>query len=176
MKIDQQKGSSGFFVKQAILLIITVILLIFFTVPLLKAIKGALNPGELEATVNRVKQEAASLETELETTESGMLMDAGDDEAQGRLKKEVEELKRQMVLKELNNKHLQDQMALVQTMLEVIKAKSAPAPAPSGSGTVHTTGELLIKIFGCTGSMLSGGLALFSWWRRRREVQQNAES
>jgi|WetSurMetagenome_2_1015567.scaffolds.fasta_scaffold274054_2 hypothetical protein len=176
MKVDQQNSRGRFFVKQAILLIITVILLIFFTVPLLKAIKGALNPGELEATVNRGKQEAASLETKLETTESRMLMGAGDDEAQGNLKKEVEELKRQIALKELDNKHLQEQMALVQTMLEVMKAKSAPAPAPSGPGTVHPMAEILTKIFGCIGSMLTGGMALFAWWRRRREVPQNAES
>ena len=43
--------------------------------------------------------------------------------AHEKLEKEVEELKRQVAAKELENKNLQQQMALVHTMLEVVKAK-----------------------------------------------------
>lgn len=175
MKVDHQKGSRGFFVKQAILLIITVVLLIFFAVPLLKVVKAALNPAELESNVNLGKQEVAGLETKMETTESRILMGDGDDEVQGKLKEELEELKRQIASKELENKHLRDQMALVQTMLELVKAKPTDASVPVAD-TSHNIFELLTKIFGCIGSMFSGGMFLLAWWRRRREISQNAGS
>ena len=123
-------GTGRFFVKQTILLAITIALMVFFTIPLMKAVKAALSPRELETSVDRSQQEVAGLETRLDVVRSKMLMGAGDDEAQEKLRKEVEELKRQVVAKEVENKNLQDQMALVRTMLEVLKAKPAAAPVP----------------------------------------------
>ena len=94
-------------------------------------------------------------------------MGAGDDEAHEKLEKEVEELKRQVAAKELENKNLQQQMALVHTMLEVVKAKPAAAPVP----VVDTSSQffdLLTKLIGCIGSLFTGGMFVVSWWRNRR--------
>lgn len=118
----------------------------------MKAVRWALNPGELKTNVDRANAEVASVQTKLDVTRSRMLMGAGDDEAQEKLKKEVETLKQQMAIKELENKHLQDQMALVQTMLQMVK----PASAPLVDFT-HKMAELLTKVFGFIGSLFSGG-------------------
>ncbi len=117
MSSKQLTGGTGrFFVKQFILLAITLVLMVFFTIPLMKAVKAALSPGELETNVNRSQQEVAGLETRLDVIQSEMLMGAGDDEAQEKLRKEVEELKRQVEAKERENKKL---------------------ARPNGSGTDH---------------------------------------
>jgi hypothetical protein len=172
----QQTGGNGrFFVKQAILLVITIALMVFFTVPLMKAVKAVLSPGDLATNVNRSQQEVAGLETRLDVVRSKMLMGAGDDEAQEKLRKEVEELKRQVAAKEQETKNLQGQMALVRSMLEVVKATPAPAPVPAVA-TSHTFFDLLTKIFGCIGSVFTGGMFLVSCWRSRREPSQAAES
>jgi hypothetical protein len=169
------RGTGRFFVKQFMLLAITLALMVFFTIPLMKAVKAALSPGELETNVNRSRQEVAGLETRLEVVQSEMLMGAGDDEAQEKLRKEVEELKRQVEAKERENKNLQDQMALVRTMLEVLKAKPAAAAVPVVE-TGHKFFDLLTKIFGCIGSVFTGVMFLVSWWRNRREPPQPEES
>ena len=172
---QQTSGTGRFFVKQAVLLMITIALMILFTVPLMKAVKAALTPAELETNVNRSQQEVAGLETRLDVVRSKMLMGAGDDQAQGKLTKELEELKRQMALKEQENKSLQEQMALVRTMLEVVKAKPVATPVPVVDAS-HTFFDLLTKIFGCIGSVFTGGMFLVSWWRNKREPPQAAES
>ena len=47
MNSDEQKSATRrFFVRQTILLVITVVLVAFFTIPLVKAVKVALNPAE----------------------------------------------------------------------------------------------------------------------------------
>lgn len=176
MSSKQKTGGTGrFFVKQAVLLVMTIALMVFFTVPLMKAVKAALTPAELETNVYRSQQEVAGLETRLDVVRSKMLMGAGDDEAQEKLKKVVEELKRQMALKEQENKSLQEQMALVRTMLEVVKATPSATPVPVVASS-HTFFDLLTKIFGCIGSAFTGGMFLVSWWRNRREPPQAAES
>jgi hypothetical protein len=175
MSKQQTSGIGRFFVKQAILLVITIALMVFFTIPLMKAVKAALRPGELETNVNRSQQEVSSLETRLDVVRSKMLMGADDDEAQEKLRKEVEELKRQVAAKEQENKNLQEQMALVRTMLEVVKATPAATPIPVVASS-HTFFDLLTKIFGCIGSVFTGGMFLVSWWRNRREPSQAAEN
>ena len=176
MSSKQLTGGTGrFFVKQFILLAITLVLMVFFTIPLMKAVKAALSPGELETNVNRSQQEVAGLETRLDVIQSEMLMGAGDDEAQEKLRKEVEELKRQVEAKERENRNLQDQMALVRTMLEVLKAQPTAAAVPVVD-TGHKFFDLLTKIFGCIGSVFTGAVFLVSWWRNRREPPRPEES
>ena len=150
-----------------ILLVITVVLVAFCAVPLVKAVKVALNPAELEQELNSATQEVAGLETKVMMAQSRITMGAGDDAAHEKLEKEVEELKRQVAAKELENKNLQQQMALVHTMLEVVKAKPAAAPVP----VVDTSSQffdLLTKLIGCIGSLFTGGMFVVSWWRNRR--------
>lgn len=175
MGVKQQRGSSGFFVRQGILLAITIILLIFCAIPLLNVVNGALHPGQLETDLSRGKQEASDLERKLEVVEAKRLMGAGQDDAHEKLSREVEELKRQLSLRELENKHLQNQMALVQTMLEVLKTKSDTAPMPTVESG-HKFFDLITKVFGCIASLFSGGMFLISWWRKRREPTQNTEN
>ena len=177
MKSDQQHGGyRRFFIKQTILLVITVVLMVLFTIPLLKIVKSAMNPGELTAKVEMANKETEGIQNEVDVVRSKMLMGAGDEEAQEKLKKQVEELQRQMASKELENKHLQDEMAMVQTMMQLVNAKSASA-APAVPPTVDFTqklAELGTKIFGCIGSMFSGGMFLVSWWRSRRKPPETA--
>jgi len=103
---DQQGFAKRFFVKQAILLVITIILVAFFTVPLMKIVKGAFNPGELKANLDKANQTLEGVESELDAARSKMAvrsktMIAPGDEIQEQLKKEVEELKRQKALQDL---------------------------------------------------------------------------
>ena len=104
--------------------------MVFFTIPLVRAVKGALNPAELQANAKQATQEVEGLQNRLDVTRSKMLMGAGDEEAQEKMKKQVEELKRQVEFKELENKYLQNQMVLAQTIAELAKLKSAQAPTP----------------------------------------------
>jgi hypothetical protein len=176
MRSDQQHGGSGrLFIKQLILLVITIVLLVLFTIPLLKIVYSATNPGELAAKVDKANMETAGIQNEMNVARSNMLMGAGDEEAQEKLKKQVEELHRQMALKEVENKHLQDQMALVQTMLQLVNAKSAPV-ATSGIDSWHKLAELSTKVFGSIGSLFSGGMFVLSWWRTRRKPPEAAAS
>ncbi|HMK34410.1 MAG TPA: hypothetical protein VK463_05030 [Desulfomonilaceae bacterium] len=175
MRSKQQAGGTGrFLIKQAVLLVITIALMVSFTIPLMKAVRAALSPGELKTNVDRSRQEVASLETRLDVVRSKMLMGAGEDDAQEKLKEEVEKLKRQVAAKEQENKNLQEQMALVRTMLEVVKAKPAATPVQAVD-TSHTFFDLLAKIFGCIGSAFTGGMFVVSWWKNRRESAQAAE-
>ncbi|MGO9568606.1 MAG: hypothetical protein ACLP5H_13790 [Desulfomonilaceae bacterium] len=168
MSSEQQKGAiRGYFVKQLMLLVITVILAAFFTIPLVKAVKMALDPAELEQNLNRATQEVAGLERKAMVAQSRITMGVGDDQAREKLEKEVEELKRQVTVKELENKNLQDQMALVRTMLEVVKANPPAARVPVVD-TGHQFFDLLTKLFGCIGSLFTGGMFVLSWWRNRR--------
>ncbi len=171
----RKNGTRRFAIRQAILLLITIVLVVFFTIPLLKAVKAAMNPGQLQANLDEANNEVVGLQTKTDVVRSKMLMGAGDDEAQEKLRKEVEELKRQLAAKEQENKNLQEQMALVRTMLEVVKAKPAATPVPVVA-TSHTFFDLLTKIFGCIGSVFTGGMFLVSWWRNRREPSQAAGS
>jgi len=177
MKSDQQHGGyTRFFVKQTILLVITVVLMVLFTIPLLKIVKSAMNPGALTAKVETANKETEGIQNEVDVVRSKMLMGAGDEEAQEKLKKQVEELQRQMELKEVENKHLQDEMAMVQTVMQLVTAKSVPA-APAAPPTVDYSqklAELATKIFGCIGSMFSGGMFLVSWWRSRKKPPEVA--
>ena len=135
-----------------------------------------MNPGALTAKVEMASKQNEGIQNEVDVVRSKMLMGAGDEEAQEKLKKQVEELQRQMASKELENKHLQDEMAMVQTMLQLVNAKSAPA-TPAAPPTVDYTqklAELGTKIFGCIGSMFSGGMFLVSWWRSRRKPPETA--
>jgi len=177
MKSDEQHGGyRRFFVKQTILLIITVVLMVLFTIPLLKIVKSAMNPGALTANVEIANKETESIQNEVDVVRSKRLMGAGDEEAQEKLKKQVEELQRQMASKELENKHLQDEMAMVQTVMQLVTAKSVPA-APAAPPTVDYSqklAELATKIFGCIGSLFSGGMFLVSWWRTRKKPSEVA--
>ena len=117
--------------------------------------------------MNQAKQEVAGLETKVMVVQSRITMGAGHDEAQEKIKQEVKELKQQMAPKELENKHLQDQMLLVQTMLQVMNAKPAAAPVP----VVDTSSQffdLLTKLIGCIDGCVTGGMFVVSWWRNRR--------
>ena len=127
---EGKRGTGRFFLKQAVLLVITIALVVFFTIPLVRAVKGAFNPVELQANAKQAKQEVQGLQNKLDVTRSKMLMGSGDEEAQEKLKKQVEELKRQVEFKELENKYLQNQMVLAQTIAELAKLKSAQAPTP----------------------------------------------
>lgn len=169
----RKNATRRFAVRQAILLLITIVLVAFFTIPMLKAVKAAANPGQLEAIVNQAKQEVAGLETKVMVVQSRITMGAGHDEAQEKIKQEVKELKQQMALKELENKHLQDQMLLVQTMLQVMNAKSTPPPQP-GMDFWHKLAELATKVFGCIGSLFTGGMFLLGWWRKKGQPPQEA--
>ena len=176
MSSDQQKsGTRWFIVRQTALLMTTIVLAFFFTVPLIKAAKAALNPAELEADLGRAKQDEAGLDRKVMVAQAKITMGAGDDETQEKLRKEVEELKRQVAAKETENKNLQEQMALVRTMLEVVKSKPATASVPVVE-TSHKFFDLLTKVFGCIASVFSGTMFFLSWWRNRRETQQAAES
>lgn len=168
MSDQRQDGSRKFFVKQTILLLITVVLAILFTIPLLKAIKSAVNPGELVSEVRQAELEQTGMQNAVDVARSKMLMGAGDEEAQEKLKKQVEELQRQLELKELENKGLQEQKALVQTMLQLVNAKSAP-PVPTWVDFWQKLADLAIKVFGSLGSLFSGGIFVLSWWRTKRK-------
>jgi hypothetical protein len=123
--------SRRFVIRQVVLLVVTIALVIFCTIPLLKAFRGALNPAELDASLTRGQQELEGLQNKLDVTRSRMLMGAGDDESRENLKKQVEDLKRQLEMKELENKHLQNEVAMAQLLAEVVKSKSTQAPAPA---------------------------------------------
>jgi hypothetical protein len=199
MSSDERQSGGRFFFKQAILLVLTIILVAFCTIPLMHAVKWVLNPGELKADVNRANEAVASIRTKLDVANSKMLMGAGDEEAQEKMKKQVEELKQQVAVRELENKYLQNQIVLAQTLAELAKLKSAAAPAPvvdTGReaekpaenvqgpeklidnvmqkldklmGTGQKVAELLIKLFGSLGSVFTGGTFVVSWWRKKRQ-------
>lgn len=175
MEPRQKDGRMRFFVKQAILLAITVILLVFFTIPLARDVKRALNARQLQADLNQGTSELTTLQKKLNAARSMVLMAAGDDDAQDRLQKEIEELKRQLSLKEVENKHLQNEIALVQSMLQLVGSKSSTASSPVVD-TGHKLAEFLAKILGCIGSLFSGVIFVFSWWKKRREPAPVATS
>jgi hypothetical protein len=173
MKPDQQHGGyRRFFVKQTILLVITVILMVLFTIPLLKIVKSAMNPGALTAKVEMANKETEGIQNEVDVVRSKMLMGAGDEEAQEELKRQVEELQRQMAFKELEYKLLQNQYAMVNTLQQIVNSK----PPPPVVDFWQKLAELATKIFGCIGSMFSGGMFLVSWWRGRRKPPESATS
>jgi hypothetical protein len=192
MKTASKTGGSGrFFVKQSILLVITVVLMVLFTIPLLKIVKSAMNPEALTAKVEMANEQTEGIQNQMDVVRSKMLMGAGDEEAQEKLKKQVEELQRQMELKEVENKHLQNQMALVQTMMQLVSVKAAPAtptapsapattapptPKPWGVDDAQKLVELTTKFLGCIGSMFSGGLFFVSWLRGRKKPPEAAAS
>jgi len=179
MNSDERHGGSGrFFVKQAALLVITMVLVVLFTIPLLKTVDSAINPGELDANVDKTEKEKAGIQNEIDVARSKMLMGAGDEEAQEKLKKQSDEHQRQMALKDLEIKYLRDRQAdrdLVQTVLQLANAKSAPAPRP-GVDFWQKLAELSTKVFGCIGSLFSGGMFVLSWWRTRRKPPESAAS
>ncbi len=147
MRSDKRQSGGRFFVKQAVLLVITIILLAFCTVPLIQAVRWALNPGELKANVEKANEGTASIRIKLDVANSRMLMGAGDDEAQEKLKKQVEELKRQVEFKELENKYLQNQIVLAQTIAELAKLKSSPGPTPvADTGQKVDSGQRVDKL------------------------------
>jgi hypothetical protein len=203
MSPDERQSGGRFFFKQAILLVVTIILVAFCTIPLMQAVKWVLNPGELKADVKMANEAVASFRTKLDVANSKMLMGAGDDEAQEKMKKQVEELKQQVAVKELENKYLQNQIVLAQTLAELAKLKSAAAPAPvvdTGQeakkpenvqgfeklidnimqklekllGTGQKVAELLIKLFGSLGSIFTGAMFVVSWVKKRRQPPQAA--
>lgn len=117
----------------------------------------------------------AALQKKLNAMRSMVFMGAGDDEAQESLKKEIEELKRQIAIKEMEYKRLQDEVTLVRTVLQLVSAKSTPPPSPVVDST-HKVAELLAKLIGCVGSLFTGTMFVVSWWKKRREAAQNATS
>jgi hypothetical protein len=163
MRSDQHK-SGKFFLKQAILLAITVILLIFCTIPLLKAVKAALNLGELQQKLNLSKQEVVVLQKKLGIVEDKMMMGSGNEETQEKLKKDRDELKQQIAMRDLEIKFWQNQAISGQTIRN---------PKLASASEVL---DLVTKIFGCIGSIFSGGMVLLSWWRKRRDATQPATS
>ena len=161
--MDSNKGNSGiggFYFKQAILLLVTIALFIFFTIPFLKTLKAAVVPGELEANIKQAKE----LEINLDSTRAKMLMGAGDEEMQEKLKKRIQDLERQLAEKDMANKNLQ---AGVQTLLQLVKAPGAQ-PVPEFWQKIP---EIIAKILGCIGSMFSGALFVYTWLKRRRETE-----
>ena len=172
---QQKKGSRRFFAKQVLLLVITIILVVFFTVPLLKTVKSALNPGELTAKVESTAEAASGLHAKLNVVRSEMLMGAGDEKAQEKLKKQVEELKRQIAMKEKENKHLQDEVTMVQTLLHVVKPSAATVSTVPSIDFGQKVIQFLTQVFGCVASLFSGGMFVFSWLKNRRAAPQNAE-
>jgi hypothetical protein len=173
MKSDQKhSGYRRFFVKQTILLLITVILMVLFTFPLLRIVKSAMNPEALTVKVEMANNQAEGIQNEVDAVRSKMLMGAGDEEAQEKLKNKVEELQRQMAFKELEYKLLQNQYAMVNTLQQIVNSK----PPPPVVDFWQKLAELAFKIIGCIGSMFSGGMFLVSWWRARRKPPEYATS
>ena len=105
MRFEQLGGSGRFFVRQLVLLVITVVLALWFTIPLVKTVHSAMNLGDLTAKLDQVNKERDGIQNKIDGTSSLRLMGAADREAREKLKKQVEELQRQMALKELENKH-----------------------------------------------------------------------
>ena len=174
---SNQKSSGRFYLKQTVLLVITIVLVIFFTVPLLKSIKAALNPGELVAAANQTQRQMASLERKIDVSRAKILMAAGAEEVQDKLAKEVEALKRQMAATQLENKYLQQQVQLTRTILELVKSKSASEVSPDAHiGFWQKVFDLLTKVIGCIASVCSFGVFLVSWIRNRRQVPPTTTS
>ncbi|MFA6224242.1 MAG: hypothetical protein WC647_18235 [Desulfomonilaceae bacterium] len=168
---SNQKSSGRFYLKQTVLLVVTIVLVILFTIPLLKSIKSALNPGELVAAANQNRRQMASLERKIDVNSSKILMAAGAEQVQEKLAKEVEALKRQMAAAQLENKYLQQQVQLTSTILELVKSKSASDVSPDAHiGFSQKVFDLLTKVFGCIASVCSCGVFLVSWIRNRRQV------
>ena len=63
---NKKSSTRRFFVRQMMLLVITAVLVAFCAVPLVKAVKVALNPTELEQELNSATQEVAGLETKVD--------------------------------------------------------------------------------------------------------------
>lgn len=128
---QDKPGAKRFVIRQAVLLVVTIALVIFCTIPLLKAFTGALNPKQLDASLIESQQELVGLQNKLDLTRARVLMGAGDDDTQESLKKQVEDLKRQLEMKELENKHLQNEVAMARVLADMVKSKSTQAPAPA---------------------------------------------
>jgi hypothetical protein len=176
MRSDQKQGGSGrFFFKQAILLVITIVLVVLFTIPLLKTVKSAMNPGELTAKLEVSNNETQVIQNSVDVVRSKMLMGAGDEEAQEKLKKQVEELQRKLELKDAENKNLKYQQEMVQAFLGLVKSKPATLVA-SNVDVWQKLVELSTKILGAIGSLFSAVLFILSWWRTRRKPLEPASS
>lgn len=160
-------GTSRFFVTQAILLVATITLLVFFTIPLIKTVKTALIPGELEAKINQTQHEMRVLQTRLDAVQSEMMMGEDDDQVLEKLRQKMEALRKQIAAKELEDRNLREEVASVQTMLEVLKIKSQPTPV-SALDVCYKLSGLLFYILGSIGSVFAGGVLVISWWKTKR--------
>lgn len=179
METGKRRDSSiNYYIKQFALLFITVALTFYFTIPLLETVKTAIKYPHLSAMVNHNEAEIESIKKEIDVAGSIEFMGAQgqtDNEAQQNLLRQVEELRRQIETKELENKSLRDQMALVQGMLQLVNSRSIPAAAqPQSMDFLHKFAELSAKIFGCIGSLVSGYMFVLAWWRMRKKPSESA--
>ncbi|MBI4964146.1 MAG: hypothetical protein HY913_12775 [Desulfomonile tiedjei] len=167
--------------RQAALLVVAALLGVYFTIPLLTAVKAALNPEQFLSAVTEAQREQAGLRDKLDRTEAKALMGGGDSGAEEKLKREIENLKRQLAVTEEKNKGLNDQLALVNTMLDVLKTKPG-APAKEGNdqdGMMSATNriaDLLAKILGCIGSFYAGTMFIMGWLRKRTNASPESTS
>jgi hypothetical protein len=175
MRTIQLYGSSAkFWAMQLTLLVITVALTVLFTVPLVKTVGSSMHYCELSAKFNDTNKEIETLQNQIDEASSIKLMSpqvAGDTEASEKLMKQVEEFRRQMELKELENKQLRDEMALVQTMLRILNAKTVSADPPT-MDFWHKLADISTKVLGFIGSLFSGGMFALAWWRARRKPKE----
>ncbi|MGD9818628.1 MAG: hypothetical protein AB7V04_07990 [Desulfomonilaceae bacterium] len=174
MKMGQRPDSSiKFYLKQFALLSITAALIYFFTIPFLETVQTAIKYPQMVAMVNHNEEDIQSIKKEIDVAGSIEFMRAKgqtDSEAQRTLVKQLEELRLQVEMKELENKNLRDQMALVQSMLQLINSRSIPAStSPQSMDFLHKMAELSAKILGCIGSVVSGYMFVVSWWRTRKK-------
>lgn len=177
MKKTQRSGSSfKFYVMQVALFVITIALTFFFTIPLIETVRTAMKYPQFSAKVRDNEADIQSMKKEVDMTGAIQFMGAHgkkDSEAEVDLVKQVEDLRRQIEVKELENKHLKDEMALVQTMLQMINTKPTPAASPA-IDFWHRLAEISAKILGCIGSLVSGFMFVLAWWRTRKKPQESA--
>lgn len=202
MDLGQKTSGNGrFLAKQATLLLITVVLVASCTIPLIRAVKWICYPGELASYVDRADKELASIKLKMDVFRSKIQMGAGGNQAQDKLKTQVEELKQQMAKKELEIRRLQKQIDLGETIAKLTKIKPTRVPGPpldSGQkaddqvgfldqvdqlidkigqivdkliATGNKLAELLIKLAGAIGSVCTAVMFVVSWWKKLRQPQ-----
>ena len=167
MDRKEQNRSRKFLITQVILLATTVICGVCFTIPFLEIVQAVRNQDNLLKAEDRVRKAETDSRQKLDVARAQVLMGAADE----KLKKEVEDLKRELAIQEKEKKSLEQQLDLARTAMELLKGKRVESSDVVDKSS--KIADLFSKAFGGIVSLASGFLFVVNWLRQKRPALQD---
>lgn len=121
-----------FLIVQVGLILTTVILVVLCTIPFFHLLKDTIDRQEIAMSLNRSDMEVASLEEKVAKLNAFRFMGRSDSISDEEIRKQLEELQRKLTTAEVENQQLKQQMAMVSTLLSLVKAQPVQLSSPAG--------------------------------------------